>query len=82
MCLSIPAQVISIEGDVAQASVGGTIVTAGLQLVEDVKIGDYILIHTGFALQKISEEEAIITLQTIKEYEDFNKKLDEEEGRA
>ena len=82
MCLSIPAQVISIEGDVAQASVGGTIVTAGLQLVEDVKIGDYILIHTGFALQKISEEEAIVTLQTIKEYEDFNKKLDEEEGRA
>ena len=82
MCLSIPAQVISIEGDVAQASVGGTIVTAGLQLVEDVKIGDYILIHTGFALQKISEEEAQETLQTIKEYEDFNKKLDEEEERT
>lgn len=82
MCLSIPAQVVSIEGDVAQASVGGTIVTAGLQLVEDVKVGDYILIHTGFALQKISEEEAQETLQTIKEYEEFNKKLDEEEGRA
>ena len=82
MCLSIPAQVVSIEGDVAQASVGGTIVTAGLQLVEDVKVGDYILIHTGFALQKISEEEAQETLQTIKEYEEFNKKLDEEEGRT
>ncbi len=82
MCLSIPAQVISIEGDVAQASVGGTIVTAGLQLVEDVKIGDYVLIHTGFALQKISEEEAQETLQTIREYEDFNKKLDQEEGRT
>ena len=82
MCLSIPAQVISIEGDVAQASVGGTIVTAGLQLVEDVKVGDYVLIHTGFALQKISEEEAQETLQTIREYEDFNKKLDQEEGRT
>ncbi len=82
MCLSIPAQVISIEGDVAQASVGGTIVTAGLQLVEDVKVGDYVLIHTGFALQKISEEEARETLQTIREYEDFNKKLDQEEGRT
>lgn len=82
MCLSIPAQVISIEGDIAQASVGGTIVTAGLQMVEDVKVGDYILIHTGFALQKISEEEAQETLQTIREYEDFNKKLDEEQGRT
>jgi hydrogenase expression/formation protein HypC len=82
MCLSIPAQVISIEGDIAQASVGGTIVSAGLQMVEDVKVGDYILIHTGFALQKISEEEAQETLQTIREYEDFNKKLDEEQGRT
>lgn len=82
MCLSIPAQIITIEGDVAQASVGGTIVTVGLQLVENVKIGDYILVHTGFALQKISEEEAQEMLQTIKEYEDFNKNLDVEEGRT
>ncbi|MFP4059856.1 MAG: HypC/HybG/HupF family hydrogenase formation chaperone [Bacteroidales bacterium] len=70
MCLSIPAKIISIEGETAKASIGGTVVTAGLQLVDDVQVGDYILVHTGFALQKISEEEAKETLQLIKELEE------------
>ena len=70
MCLSIPAKVISIEGDIAKATIGGTVVNAGLQLVDDVAVGDYILVHTGFALQKISEEEAMETLRLIKELED------------
>lgn len=67
MCLSIPGKVIEIEGNIAKTSVGGTIVNAGLHLLDDVKVGDYILIHTGFALQKISEEEALETLKLIKE---------------
>jgi hydrogenase expression/formation protein HypC len=79
MCLSIPAKVISVEGNMAKASVGGTIIDAGLHLVEDVKPGDYILIHTGYALQKISEEEAMETLKTIRELEEFNDAYDEEE---
>jgi hydrogenase expression/formation protein HypC len=70
MCLSIPGKVISIEGDIAKTSVGGVIIKAGLHMVDDVKIGDYILIHTGFALQKISEEEAQETLKLLKELED------------
>lgn len=75
MCLSIPAKVLSIEGDIARASVGGAIIKAGLQMVDDVQVGDYILIHTGFALQKISEKEAQETLKLIKEMEDANRKL-------
>ena len=55
MCLSIPAKVEKIEGDMAVVSVGGTEYNASLQMVDDVNIGDYILLHTGFALQKISE---------------------------
>ncbi len=70
MCLSIPGKVIEINGIMAKASVGGTIVNAGLHMVDDVQIGDYILIHTGFALQKISEEEALETLKLIKELRD------------
>ena len=70
MCLSIPGKVISIEGDIAKASVGGVIIKAGLHMVDDVKVGDYILIHTGFALQKISDEEAQETLKLIKEMKD------------
>jgi hydrogenase expression/formation protein HypC len=78
MCLSVPAKIISIEGDRAQVSIGGTIIDAGLQLVDDVKIGDYVLIHTGFAIQKLSEVEAKETLELFREYAEFNRKLDEE----
>lgn len=70
MCLSIPGKVIEIDGDIAKVSVGGSIVNAGLHLVEDVKIGDYLLIHTGFALQKISEEEALETIQLVRELDE------------
>ena len=70
MCLSVPAKVIEIKGNMAEVSVGGTIFKAGLQLVEDVEIGDYVLLHTGFAIQKISEKEAIETLRLLTEIED------------
>jgi hydrogenase expression/formation protein HypC len=69
MCLSIPAKVLSIEGTTARASVGGAIVSASLRLVDEVNVGDYILIHTGFALQKISEEEALDTIRIIRDLE-------------
>jgi hydrogenase expression/formation protein HypC len=71
MCLSIPGKVISIENDIATVSVGGSEVQAGLQLLDDVKIGDYVLVHSGFALQLISEEEAARTLELIRELEDL-----------
>lgn len=81
MCLSVPAKILSIEDEMAQCSVGGAIVQASLQMVtaEGIKPGDYVLLHTGFALQKISEEEAEASLNLFNEFEDFNKRLDEEE---
>lgn len=79
MCLSIPAKVESIEGEMAVVSVGGTTYNASLQMVEDIKIGDYVLLHTGFAIQKISENEALQTLKVFEEFKDLNKKLDDEE---
>jgi hydrogenase expression/formation protein HypC len=69
MCLSIPAKVLSVDGITAKASVGGAIVNTSLHLVDDIKPGDYILIHTGFALQKISEEEALETIRIIQDLE-------------
>jgi len=71
MCLSIPGKVVSIENEIATVSVGGSEVQAGLQLLDDVRIGDYVLVHSGFALQKISEEEAARTLELIRELEDL-----------
>lgn len=63
MCLAIPAKVIEIEGDYAQVSLGGIKKEISLALVEDVSIGDYVLIHVGYALNKISPEEAQKTLE-------------------
>jgi hydrogenase expression/formation protein HypC len=71
MCLSIPAKVIDIEGDMAEVSIGGTILRAGLHMVENIKIGDYVLLHTGFAIQKISEDEALETIKILKEMSDL-----------
>lgn len=70
MCLSIPAKVVDIKGNMADVSIGGTIFKAGLQMVENVEVGDYVLLHTGFAIQKISEEEALETLKILNEMKD------------
>lgn len=79
MCLSIPAKVEIIEDDMAVVSVGGTKYNASLQMLDDVNIGDYILLHTGFAIQKLTPEEAEESLKVFEEFEELNKKLDEEE---
>jgi hydrogenase expression/formation protein HypC len=70
MCLSLPAQIIKIEGQMAEVSIGGAIFQAGLHMVENVKVGDYILLHAGFAIQKISEKEALETINLFKEMYD------------
>ncbi|MGA1976823.1 MAG: HypC/HybG/HupF family hydrogenase formation chaperone [Bacteroidales bacterium] len=67
MCLSIPARIISIDGNMAEVSCGGTIFRAGLQMIENAKPGDYILLHAGFAIQMISPEEAEETLRLLGE---------------
>lgn len=79
MCLSIPAKVESIKDDMAIVSVGGTTYNASLQMLDDVKIGDYILMHTGFAIQKLSPEDAEESLKVFEEFEELNKQMDEEE---
>ncbi|MEZ5082824.1 MAG: HypC/HybG/HupF family hydrogenase formation chaperone [Bacteroidales bacterium] len=79
MCLSIPAKVESIKDDMAIVSVGGTTYNASLQMLDDVKIGDYILMHTGFAIQKLSPEDAEESLKVFEEFEELNKQMDKEE---
>jgi len=70
MCLSLPARVIEIAGDMASVSVGGTLFKAGLQLLDDVKPGDYVLLHAGFAIQKINQVEAEEILRLLEEMKD------------
>lgn len=67
MCLSIPAKILTVTGSTAEVSVGGVLFSAGLQMVDDVAPGDYVLLHAGFAIQKINEEEALETLKLLDE---------------
>jgi hydrogenase expression/formation protein HypC len=68
MCLAIPARVVELLPDnMAQVSLDGVLKTASLALVEDVSIGDYVVLHVGFALAKIDEDEAQRTLTLLEE---------------
>ncbi len=58
MCLAIPAKIIKIKGEIAEVEIGGIRKETSIALVKDVKEGDYVLIHTGYAIAKINEEEA------------------------
>ncbi len=83
MCLSIPAKVEKINGETARCSVGGSTYEANLQLLvhEQVQEGDYVLIHTGFAIQKLDAEEAKASLDTFAAFNQLNNEMDEEEKK-
>ena len=70
MCLSIPAKILEINGETAKAAIGNNIIEIGLHLIEDVKVNDYVLVHTGYALQKIDEKEAMETIKIIRELDE------------
>jgi len=67
MCLAIPAEVIAIDGDNAVVSLDGVKKEISLALLEDVVVGDYVLLHVGYALSRISPEEAKKTLALFAE---------------
>ena len=67
MCLGIPGKILEIEKNVAKVDVGGLSRDISLDLCPDVSVGNYILIHTGFAIQKVDEEEAKETLEILKQ---------------
>jgi hydrogenase expression/formation protein HypC len=60
-------KIVSIEGGCAKVEAGGVSRTASLQLVEDVQPGDFVIVHAGFAIEKIDQLEAVRTLEMIKE---------------
>ncbi len=80
MCLSIPSKVVEIdkERNVAIVDTMGVQREAGLELMEedDVKIGDFVLLHIGFIMNKIDEKDA---LESLKVYNEILEKLDEED---
>lgn len=67
MCLAIPGQVLQIEDDVlrtAKVSFGGVTKSVSLAFVPEAEVGDYVIVHVGFAISKLDEEAAKRTLET------------------
>lgn len=67
MCLAIPSKIIKIENSMATIDVDGVKRQASLLLLEDAGVGDYVIVHAGFAIHKIDEAAALETLQFLKE---------------
>ncbi len=66
MCLSIPAHVVSVHNDKAIVSVNGMQAEVSILLLEKVQVGDFVLVHSGFAIQIINREEAEQTLDLVR----------------
>ena len=67
MCLAVPARVSEINGELAKVDFGGGVIReANISLV-DTKVGDYVLVHAGYAIQVLDKEEAEETLMLWKE---------------
>ncbi len=78
MCLAVPAKVIELlENEQAKVEVGGIEKVISHALVEGVQIGDYVVVHVGFALSKLDEKEALKTLELFKDLDEFHQKEDE-----
>jgi hydrogenase expression/formation protein HypC len=67
MCLAIPMRIASIEGDVAEAELGEVVRHVSIVLTPEAKVGDYVLLHTGYAIGVIDEAEAKETLKLLEE---------------
>ncbi|OPX26725.1 MAG: hydrogenase assembly protein HypC [Campylobacteraceae bacterium 4484_166] len=83
MCLSIPSKVVKIDKQTNEATVDtfGIMRKASLDLMEqdDVKVGDFVLLHIGFVMNKIDEKDALLSLETYKEIIQI---MDEDEKKA
>jgi hydrogenase expression/formation protein HypC len=67
MCLAIPARVIQINEVLGLVEVGGVVREASFMLLPDAQVGDYVLLHAGYALQKVDEAEAEETIRLLAE---------------
>ena len=67
MCLAIPALVKSVEGLEAEVEIGGVSRRASIMLTPEVEVGDYVLLHVGYAINVIDEAEAQETLELFRE---------------
>jgi hydrogenase expression/formation protein HypC len=66
MCLGVPMQIITINDDLAVCEIDGVRREVSLMMLDNVQVGDYVLIHAGFAIETIDEAEAQLTLDALR----------------
>lgn len=67
MCLGIPMKIVEVKDNMAMAELGGVKREIGLSLVKDIKMGDFVIVHAGFAIDKLDEKEAQKNLSLLQE---------------
>lgn len=77
MCLAVPGRISDVDGAYATVDYGGVTKRVNISFLEDVKPGEYVLVHVGYAIQKVDEEEALKSLQL---WEEIFKAVSEEEA--
>ncbi|MBF0377127.1 MAG: HypC/HybG/HupF family hydrogenase formation chaperone [Desulfamplus sp.] len=71
MCLAVPSKIVEIKNNVATVDVDGVRRDASLMLLDNVKLGDYVIVHAGFAISKVDEEAARQTIQDMRDMLNF-----------
>jgi hydrogenase expression/formation protein HypC len=74
MCLAIPSKITKIDNEMATINVDGVQREVSLLLLEGANVGDYVIVHAGFAINKIDEETATETLTLLREAAEFVEK--------
>jgi hydrogenase expression/formation protein HypC len=76
MCLAIPSKITQIDNEMATIDVDGVQRSASLMLLEDAVVGDYVIVHAGFAIKKLDEASAMETIRLLKEAAAFIDDMD------
>ena len=67
MCLAVPARIVKIVNNLATIDIDGVRKEVGLQLLDDARVGDWVIVHAGFAIHNIDESEAVESLRLLRE---------------
>jgi hydrogenase expression/formation protein HypC len=67
MCLAVPFKIVAIEGETATVDAEGVRMPVCLLLIQEAKVGDYVIVHAGFALEKIDMSQAMETLKMLRQ---------------
>ena len=67
MCLALPMKILEIHGNVAECEAGGITQSIRTDFVEDAAVGDYVMVHAGFAIERMSEADAKENLDLLEE---------------